>query len=212
MASRYADVYAGWKSDPQSFWSNAANAIDWFERPARAFDADAGIYGHWFAEGITNTCYNCLDRHVAAGRGEQIAFIYDSPVTGRVERISYASLLGDVAALAAVYRKLGVGNGDRIIIYMPMIPQAAVAMLAAARIGAVHSVVFGGFADILPTGCTLLAESAVSADDMSPDTLQKRIDAAKAEIEEGNHHHEHLTKLEKHLYELTNLHEVLVAA
>ncbi|MCK3778321.1 AMP-binding protein [Ensifer sesbaniae] len=146
MASRYSEVYAAWKADPQGFWSGAADAIDWFERPQRVFDAERGTYGHWYADGLTNTCYNCLDRHVEAGRGEQIAFIYDSPVTGRVERISYAALLADAKALAAVYRKLGIGKGDRIIIYMPMIPQAAVAMLAAARIGAVHSVVFGGFA------------------------------------------------------------------
>ena len=146
MASRYSEVYAAWKADPQGFWSGAADAIDWFKRPQRTFDAERGTYGHWYADGLTNTCYNCLDRHVEAGRGEQIAFIYDSPVAGRVERISYAALLADVKALAAVYRKLGVGKGDRIIIYMPMIPQAAVAMLAAARIGAVHSVVFGGFA------------------------------------------------------------------
>ncbi|OCO99769.1 MULTISPECIES: propionyl-CoA synthetase [unclassified Ensifer] len=146
MASRYSEVYAAWKADPQGFWLVAADAIDWFERPERAFDAERGIYGHWFAGGTTNTCYNCVDRHVEAGRGDQIAFIYDSPVTGRVEHISYAALLADVRALAAVYRRLGVGKGDRIILYMPMIPQAAIAMLAAARIGAVHSVVFGGFA------------------------------------------------------------------
>ncbi|HEV7309310.1 propionyl-CoA synthetase [Ensifer sp.] len=146
MASRYSEVYAAWKADPQGFWSAAAGAIDWFERPERAFDAGLGVYGHWFAGGTTNTCYNCLDRHVAAGRGEQTAFIYDSPVTGRKEHISYQTLLSDVKALAAVYRELGVGKGDRIILYMPMIPQAAIAMLAAARIGAVHSVVFGGFA------------------------------------------------------------------
>ncbi|OOG64679.1 propionyl-CoA synthetase [Sinorhizobium sp. A49] len=146
MASRYSEVYGAWKTDPEGFWSEAAEAIDWFERPERAFDAERGIYGHWFPDGLTNSCYNCLDRHVEAGRGEQIAFIYDSPVTSSIERISYGALLDDVKALAAVYRKLGVDKGDRIIIYMPMIPQAAVAMLAAARIGAVHSVVFGGFA------------------------------------------------------------------
>ncbi|MGH6810645.1 MAG: AMP-binding protein, partial [Ensifer adhaerens] len=146
MASRYSEVYGAWKTDPEGFWSEAAEAIDWFERPERAFEAEAGIYGHWFPGGVTNSCYNCLDRHVEAGRGEQIAFIYDSPVTSSIERISYGALLDDVKALAAVYRKLGVDKGDRIIIYMPMIPQAAVAMLAAARIGAVHSVVFGGFA------------------------------------------------------------------
>ncbi len=146
MASRYSEVYGAWKKDPEGFWSEAAAAIDWFERPERAFDAGGGIYGHWFPGGLTNSCYNCLDRHVEAGRGEQIAFIYDSPVTSTIERITYDALLDDVRALASVYRKLGVDKGDRIIIYMPMIPQAAVAMLAAARIGAVHSVVFGGFA------------------------------------------------------------------
>ncbi len=146
MASRYSEVYGAWKKDPEGFWSEAAAAIDWFERPERTFDAGGGIYGHWFPGGLTNSCYNCLDRHVEAGRGEQIAFIYDSPVTSTIERITYGALLDDVRALASVYRKLGVDKGDRIIIYMPMIPQAAVAMLAAARIGAVHSVVFGGFA------------------------------------------------------------------
>lgn len=146
MASRYSEVYGAWKTDPEAFWSEAAEAIDWFEKPERVFDSERGIYGHWFPGGLTNSCYNCLDRHVEAGRGEQIAFIYDSPVTSSIERISYGALLDDVKALAAVYRKLGVDKGDRIIIYMPMIPQAAVAMLAAARIGAVHSVVFGGFA------------------------------------------------------------------
>ncbi|OAP38885.1 propionate--CoA ligase [Sinorhizobium glycinis] len=146
MASRYSEVYAAWKADPRGFWSEAAEAIDWFERPRRIFDAELGTYGHWFPDGVTNTCYNCLDRHVDAGRGEQTAFIYDSPVTGRTERITYAALLADVKAMAAVYGKLGIGKGDRIVIYMPMIPEAAIAMLAAARIGAVHSVVFGGFA------------------------------------------------------------------
>ncbi|WP_026619496.1 propionyl-CoA synthetase [Ensifer sp. WSM1721] len=146
MASRYSEVYAAWKADPHGFWADAAQAIDWFKKPERIFEPECGTYGHWFVDGATNTCYNCLDRHVEAGRGEQAAFIYDSPVTGRIEKISYASLLADVKAMAAVYRKLGIGKGDRIIIYMPMIPQAAIAMLAAARIGAVHSVVFGGFA------------------------------------------------------------------
>ncbi|WOS62752.1 AMP-binding protein [Sinorhizobium fredii] len=146
MASRYSAVYAAWKADPTGFWSEAADAIDWFERPRRIFDTERGPYGHWFPDGVTNSCYNCLDRHVEAGRGEQTAFIYDSPVTGRVEKISYGALLADVKAMAAVYGKLGIGKGDRIIIYMPMIPEAAIAMLAAARIGAVHSVVFGGFA------------------------------------------------------------------
>ncbi|MDX0909080.1 AMP-binding protein [Sinorhizobium medicae] len=146
MASRYREVYAAWKADPQGFWADAASAIDWFKQPERVFDPEGGTYGHWFPDGMTNTCHNCLDRHVEAGRGEQPALIYDSPVTGVTEKISYADLLADVKAMAAIYHELGVVKGDRIIIYMPMIPQAAIAMLAAARIGAVHSVVFGGFA------------------------------------------------------------------
>ncbi len=146
MASRYREVYAAWKADPQGFWADAASAIDWFKQPERVFDPEGGTYGHWFPDGMTNTCHNCLDRHVEAGRGEQPALIYDSPVTGVTEKVSYADLLADVKAMAAIYHELGVVKGDRIIIYMPMIPQAAIAMLAAARIGAVHSVVFGGFA------------------------------------------------------------------
>ncbi|TCN31779.1 AMP-binding protein [Sinorhizobium americanum] len=172
MASRYSDVYAAWKADPSGFWSEAAEAIDWFERPRRIFDAELGTYGHWFPDGVTNTCYNCLDRHVKAGRAEQTAFIYDSPVTGRIEKISYAALLADVKAMAAVYGKLGIGKGDRIIIYMPMIPEAAIAMLAAARIGAVHSVVFGGFA---------ANELAVRIDDCQP----KLVVSASCGLEPG---------------------------
>ena len=172
MASRYSDVYAAWKADPSGFWSEAAEAIDWFERPRRIFDAELGTYGHWFPDGVTNTCYNCLDRHVKAGRAEQTAFIYDSPVTGRIEKISYAALLADVKAMAAVYGKLGIGKGDRIIIYMPMIPEAAIAMLAAARVGAVHSVVFGGFA---------ANELAVRIDDCQP----KLVVSASCGLEPG---------------------------
>ncbi|APG86328.1 AMP-dependent synthetase and ligase [Sinorhizobium americanum CCGM7] len=172
MASRYSDVYAAWKADPSGFWSEAAEAIDWFERPRRIFDAELGTYGHWFPDGVTNTCYNCLDRHVKAGRAEQTAFIYDSPVTGRIEKISYAALLADLKAMAAVYGKLGIGKGDRIIIYMPMIPEAAIAMLAAARIGAVHSVVFGGFA---------ANELAVRIDDCRP----KLVVSASCGLEPG---------------------------
>jgi propionyl-CoA synthetase len=139
-------VYGAWRQDPQAFWAKAAEDIDWLRPPQRVFDPDGGVYGHWFSGGETNTCFNCLDRQVAAGRADQTALIYDSPVTGTVEHWTYGAMLAEVVALAAVYRDLGIGKGDRIIIYMPMIPQAAFAMLAAARIGAVHSVVFGGFA------------------------------------------------------------------
>ncbi len=146
MASSYSDVYGAWKQDPDAFWANAAQEIDWFRPFDRVFDPGQGVYGRWFSGGETNTCFNCLDRQVAAGLGDQNALIYDSPVTGAVEHWTYRAMLDEVVALASVYRDLGISKGDRIIIYMPMIPQAVFAMLASARIGAVHSVVFGGFA------------------------------------------------------------------
>jgi propionyl-CoA synthetase len=146
MTSRYAEVYAEWRADPQAFWAKAALEIDWIRKPERIFDPEAGVYGRWFPDATCNTCFNALDRHVAAGRAEQAAILYDSPVTGVKKRISYGQLLDEVATLAAVLGGFGVGRGDRVIIYMPMIPEALAAMLACARIGAVHSVVFGGFA------------------------------------------------------------------
>ena len=146
MASSYSGVYIAWKQDPETFWAEAAREIDWFRPFDQVFDADQGVYGRWFPGGESNTCFNCLDRQVAAGLGDQNALIYDSPVTGTVEHWTYRAMLDEVVALASVYRDLGIGKGDRIIIYMPMIPQAVFAMLASARIGAVHSVVFGGFA------------------------------------------------------------------
>lgn len=142
----YHAAYDAWNRDGEAFWKQAAGAIDWYRKPQRIFDGDLGVYGHWFPDGETNSCYNCLDRHVAAGHGDRNALIYDSPVTGKVEHWTYARMLAEVETLAAVYRDLGLSKGDRVVIYMPMIPQAVVAMLAAARIGAVHSVVFGGFA------------------------------------------------------------------
>jgi len=146
MKGAFSKVYQDWKTDPNGFWMEASKAIDWFEAPTRAFDADAGAYGRWFPESTTNTCHNCVDRHVAGGRGDQAALIYDSPITGKKRTISYSELLAEVTAIAASMVDLGVGKGDRVIIYMPMIPEAIVAMLACARLGAVHSVVFGGFA------------------------------------------------------------------
>jgi propionyl-CoA synthetase len=144
--SRYRDVYARWQRDPEGFWGEAAQAIDWVESPKKIFDKDAGIYGRWFADGICNTCYNALDRHVLAGRGQQAALIYDSPVTNSKQSFTYGRLLSEVQLLGATLRDFGVGKGDRVILYMPMVPEAVFAMLACARIGAVHSVVFGGFA------------------------------------------------------------------
>ena len=144
--SRYAEVYAQWRADPQGFWAQAARDVDWIKPPQRIFDADAGVYGRWFSDATCNITANALDRHVAAGRGDGIALYYDSPVSGAKRAIPYAELLAEVETLAAVLQGQGVVKGDRIIVYMPMIPEAIVAMLACARIGAVHSVVFGGFA------------------------------------------------------------------
>ena len=146
MTSRYAEVYERWRADPQGFWAEAASAIDWTRAPQRIFDEKAGVYGRWFPDAACNACFNALDRHVIAGRGDRTAILYDSPVTATKRRIKYAELLDEVATLASVLMDFGVSTGDRVVIYMPMIPEAVVAMLACARIGAVHSVVFGGFA------------------------------------------------------------------
>ncbi len=146
MQSRYFDVYGAWQRDPESFWMEAATAIDWFRQPDRIFDPEQGVYGRWFVGAETNTCFNCLDRHVAAGRGEQAAFIYDSAMIGTKKSFTYAEVLNEVKAIAAVLADLGIRKGDRVVIYMPMVPEAVFSMLACARLGAVHSVVFGGFA------------------------------------------------------------------
>jgi propionyl-CoA synthetase len=144
--SRYGEVYGAWKKDPEAFWGEAAAAIDWTTPFDRVFDPDGGVYGRWFTGGTTNTCWNCLDRHVAAGHGDRTALVYDSPLTGTKARYSFAELTARVEALAAVLSDAGVTKGDRVIVYMPMIPEAVMAMLAVVRIGAIHSVVFGGFA------------------------------------------------------------------
>ena len=144
--SRYHEVYASWKKDPEVFWAEAAREIDWINLWDRVFDPYAGEYGRWFAGAECNTAYNCLDRHVLRGRGQQKALIYDSPVTKTTKSYTYAELTHEVATLGGVLQDLGIKKGDRVIIYMPMVPEAAIAMLACARIGAIHSVVFGGFA------------------------------------------------------------------
>ena len=146
MASRYAEVYEGWGRDPEGFWRDAARAVDWIHPPERIFDPASGPYGRWFPDATLNICANALDRHADGTRRDQPALIYDSPLEGRVERFSYGQLRDAVATLAAVLREAGIGRGDRVVLYMPMIPQAVMAMLACARIGAIHSVVFGGFA------------------------------------------------------------------
>jgi len=144
-ASRYREIYARSMRDPERFWGEAAQAIDWIEAPKKIFDKDAGIYGRWFADGVCNTCHNAIDRHVERGRANQAAIIYDSPVTQTKRTITYAELLHEVQTLAAILTDFGVAKGDRVILYMPMVPEAVIAMLACARLGIMHSVVFGGF-------------------------------------------------------------------
>ena len=171
-SSRYHEVYARWQRDPEGFWAEAAADLDWFEKPVATFDPNAGIYGRWFPGGVSNTCFNAVDRQVDAGRGDQAAIIYDSPLAGAKRTITYHRLLTETQVLAAMLRDLGVEKGDRVILYMPMVPEAVIAMLACARIGAVHSVVFGGFA---------ARELATRIDDAKP----KVILSASCGIEPG---------------------------
>ncbi|WP_314038527.1 AMP-binding protein [Dietzia sp. CH92] len=149
-------------SDPDAFWLDVAGDIDWTTPPTTAVDGSRPPFYRWFPDGELNTSYNCVDRHVAAGRGDQAAFIYDSAVTGVKETITYAQLLTQVEEFAGALAAEGVGRGDRVVIYMPMVPRAAVAMLACARLGAVHSVVFGGFA---------APELAIRIDDARPKVI-----------------------------------------
>jgi propionyl-CoA synthetase len=159
MISRYAETYAAWQRDPLNFWAEAAKEIEWIQAPQTIFDAKAGVYGRWFADATCNTCWNALDRHVVAGHGARIALVYDSALSGMKRKFSYGDTLLEVATLAAVLQDFGVSKGDRVLIYMPMIPETVFAMLACARIGAVHSVVFGGFAS---------KELATRIDDAAP--------------------------------------------
>jgi len=159
---RYAEVFHRSLADPDGFWGEAAREIDWYREPSTVLDASNPSFSHWFPDGVLNTCFNALDRHVRDGRGSQAALIYDSPVTGTQRTYTYTELLDEVARFAGVLRSLGVDKGDRVIIYMPMVPEALIAMLACARIGAVHSVVFGGFA---------AAELATRIDDAAPKVM-----------------------------------------
>src|SRR5260370_37578430 len=146
MASGYRQTYDRWRADPQAFWAEAAREIAWTRPPERIFDPDAGVYGRWFPDARCNARYNALDRHIEAGRGDQAALHYDSPVASTKRTLTYQELLDETATFGTVLRDLGAAAADRILIYRPLIPEAIVAMLACARIGAVHSVVFGGFA------------------------------------------------------------------
>ena len=171
--SRYHEIYARWLRDPEGFWGEAAQAIDWIEPARKVFDPDTGVYGRWFAGGVCNTCYNAVDRHVERRPRRPAAIIYDSPVTGTKRTITYAELLDrGRRCWPASCSDFGVGKGDRVILYMPMVPEAVVAMLACARIGAIHSVVFGGFA---------AKELATRIDDAKP----KVILSASCGIEPG---------------------------
>ncbi|MDP4992587.1 MAG: AMP-binding protein, partial [Marivita lacus] len=126
----YQEVYERWKTDPEGFWMEQAEAIDWDRKPSKAlFDKGNDLY-EWFADGLTNTCWNAVDRHVEAGRGGQVAIIHDSPITGTLHKITYAELRNRVARLAGALRAKGIEKGDRVIIYMPMVPEALEAMLA----------------------------------------------------------------------------------
>ncbi|MFE3289688.1 propionyl-CoA synthetase [Rhodococcus sp. NPDC059234] len=158
----YAEAFRESVEQPERFWLGAADAVDWVDAPTRALDDSAAPMYRWFPGARMNTCFNALDRHVAAGRGEQAALIYDSAMLGTTRTYSYAELLLEVSRFAGVLAAQGISAGDRVVVYMPMIPEAAVAMLACARIGAVHSVVFGGFA---------AAELAARIDDAQPKAL-----------------------------------------
>ena len=166
----YADTYATWLADPEAFWMEAASAIDWVSAPTHAMNATNAPFYEWFTDATVNTCWNAVDRHVLAGRGDQVAILHVSPVTHTTRSITYAELQTRVASVAGALRAKGIAAGDRVIIYMPMVPEALEAMLACARLGAVHSVVFGGFA---------ANELAVRIDDCTP----KAIIAASCGIE-----------------------------
>jgi len=146
MTSRYAEARARSLNDPERFWAEAGNEIHWYKKWDKVFDDSSRPFYRWFVGGKVNTCYNAVDRHVESGRGEQLALIYDSPVTNTIKTYTFRALRDEVARCAGALAALGVAKGDRVIIYMPMIPEAVIAMLAVARLGAIHSVVFGGFA------------------------------------------------------------------
>ena len=158
----YKKVYNSWKNDPEAFWMTAADAIDWVTKPSKALFADRAPVYEWFSDSEVNTCYNAVDRHVLNGRGDQKAIIYDSPMTDTKYSITFSELLEKVAILAGALTNKGISKGDRVIIYMPMIPEGIISMLACARIGAIHSVVFGGFA---------ANELAVRIDDAKPKAI-----------------------------------------
>ena len=162
MAANYSEVYRRSLDDPQAFWAEAAGELHWHRKWEKVFDDSNPPFYRWFTGGEVNTCYNALDRHVENGRAGQLALIYDSPITGTVKKFTYRELRDEVALFAGALSAQGVVRGDRVIIYMPMVPEAAIAMLACTRIGAIHSVVFGGFA---------ASELATRIDDATPKVM-----------------------------------------
>ena len=149
MSLKYKEIYNKSINNREEFWKNVSEDVFWYKKPTKILNSSNPPFYKWFEDGITNTCYNALDHHIDEGRGEKLAIIYDSPITGVQKKISYNELRDRVALFAGALKKQGVNKGDRVIIYMPMIPEAVIAMLACGRIGAVHSVVFGAFTNVL---------------------------------------------------------------
>ena len=146
MKSKFQEIYESSINNPEKFWKEISNDIFWFKKPTKILNKSNPPFYKWFEDGVTNTCYNALDFHIDNGLGEKIALIYDSPITGAKSKFTYSNLREKVSKFAWALRNQEINKGDRVIIYMPMIPEAVIAMLACGRIGAIHSVVFGGFA------------------------------------------------------------------
>ena len=146
MSDKFKEIYRKSIEDPENFWREASDDIFWFKKPTKILNKSNPPFYKWFEDGITNTCYNALDVHIDKGQGKKTALIYDSPITGNKSKLTYEELRSKVSKFAGALTNQGISKGDRVIIYMPMIPEAVIAMLACGRIGAIHSVVFGGFA------------------------------------------------------------------
>ena len=144
MTTKYQEIYQRSIKNAEGFWSEVANDIFWYKKPTKILNSDNPPFYKWFQDGTTNTCYNAVDLHVKNGKGEKVALIYDSPITNSQKKITYAQLKEQVSSFEGALVNQGIKKGDRVIIYMPMFPEAAIAMLGCERIGAVHSVVFGG--------------------------------------------------------------------
>ncbi len=145
MTEKYKKIHDSSINNREDFWKKVSDDIFWYKKPSKILNSSNPPFYKWFEDGVTNTCYNALDFHIGEGRGDKTAIIYDSPITGVKNKFSYKELRDKVSIFAGALKNQGINKGDRVIIYMPMIPEAVIAMLACGRIGAVHSVVFGGF-------------------------------------------------------------------